>query len=368
MNISNTYSSKASSSKGFSGIASGMDTDSMVEAMLAGTQAKIDKQQGLKQQALWKQELYREIITQINAFQSKFFSTTSGTNLLSRSFYNLMSATSATSAFKVSATSSAPAGATKIKVERLATNTKLTSGSAVSGKLAGNVDAAALKALVDGELAASRNLVLTVDGRDVTVDLGDVFVQDGAFTAYSDAQKADLIKDKINAQLAADGVTTASASVRDGVLTLTSTDAEKAVKVSADSDAAALKALGLSAGKVTSGSGTVLTLSSTMSLKSTFDLDVTLDDSKKTLRLEMRRFVTESGGIDLDGFRQALQDEADRTHGAGQIAVALNGNSLELGVAPGRKVLVGGSQEALKAAGFKNGQSNKIGIDRKSVV
>ena len=138
MNISNTYSSKASSSKGFSGIASGMDTDSMVEAMLAGTQAKIDKQQGLKQQALWKQELYREIITQINAFQSKFFSTTSGTNLLSRSFYNLMSATSATSAFKVSATSSAPAGATKIKVERLATNTKLTSGSAVSGKLAGN--------------------------------------------------------------------------------------------------------------------------------------------------------------------------------------------------------------------------------------
>ena len=68
MNINSTssYVNNPSSSNGFSGLASGLDTESMVEKMLANVQAKIDKQNGLKQQVEWKQEIYREIITQIN--------------------------------------------------------------------------------------------------------------------------------------------------------------------------------------------------------------------------------------------------------------------------------------------------------------
>ena len=52
MNINSTssYVNNASSSNGFSGLASGLDTESMVEKMLANVQAKIDKQNGLKQQ------------------------------------------------------------------------------------------------------------------------------------------------------------------------------------------------------------------------------------------------------------------------------------------------------------------------------
>ena len=50
MNISSSSSSSyvtgSSSNKGFSGLVSGMDTESMVEAMLSGTQSKIDKQTG----------------------------------------------------------------------------------------------------------------------------------------------------------------------------------------------------------------------------------------------------------------------------------------------------------------------------------
>ena len=42
-----------------SGLVSGMDTEEMVEKMLSGTQAKIDKQTGLQQQLEWKQEIYR---------------------------------------------------------------------------------------------------------------------------------------------------------------------------------------------------------------------------------------------------------------------------------------------------------------------
>lgn len=46
-----------------SGLASGMDTESIVKSLLMGTQTKIDKQSGLKQQLEWKQDIYRDLIT-----------------------------------------------------------------------------------------------------------------------------------------------------------------------------------------------------------------------------------------------------------------------------------------------------------------
>ena len=45
------------------GLVSSLDTESMVEKMLSGTQSKIDKQYAKKQQIEWKQEIYRDIIT-----------------------------------------------------------------------------------------------------------------------------------------------------------------------------------------------------------------------------------------------------------------------------------------------------------------
>ena len=57
-----------------SGLASGMDTESIVKSLLMGTQTKIDKQSGLKQQLEWKQDIYRDLITKINTFSDKYFS------------------------------------------------------------------------------------------------------------------------------------------------------------------------------------------------------------------------------------------------------------------------------------------------------
>ena len=114
---SSSYVAGASSNKGFSGLASGIDTESMVEAMLSGTQSKVDKQNGLKQQLEWKQEIYRDIINQINAFQSKFFGTSSTTGLLNQSFYNSMKALCSSGAFGVTANSSAATGSTKFQIQ-----------------------------------------------------------------------------------------------------------------------------------------------------------------------------------------------------------------------------------------------------------
>ena len=149
---SSSYVNSASSNKGFSGLASGVDTESMVEQLLSGTQSKIDKQEAMKKQLEWKQEIYRDIISQINSFHDKFFSYSSTSNLMSESFFSAMSAITSSSAFKATATSAATAGTSTMEVRRLATKASLTSGGAVSGKLVGKLDAAALKELTEAQL------------------------------------------------------------------------------------------------------------------------------------------------------------------------------------------------------------------------
>lgn len=125
------------------GLVSGLDTEDMVEKLLSGTQAKIDKQNAKKQQIEWKQDIYRDIITKINGFTDKYFSFfgTGNTNLLSSSFYNVMTATSTNSAVKVSsATSRAPSSMVIQSISQLATASKGESVATVTGSLQGNIN------------------------------------------------------------------------------------------------------------------------------------------------------------------------------------------------------------------------------------
>lgn len=133
------------------GLASGLDTEDMVEKLLSGTQAKIDKQNAKKQQVEWKQDIYRDLITKINGFTDKYFSFfgTGNTNLLSSGFYNVMTANSTNSAVKVtSATSKAPSSMVINSISQLATATKGESANPVTGSLE-----AVINSNADGSLA-----------------------------------------------------------------------------------------------------------------------------------------------------------------------------------------------------------------------
>ena len=70
------------------------------------------------------------------------------------------------------------------------------------------------------------------------------------------------------------------------------------------------------------------------------------------------------GTVDLGRFQTSLQKGLDRAHGSGQIQVITSGDGFELQVSAGRKVMVSssGGTEVLDALGFKNGQSNRIGM------
>ena len=366
---SSSYVNRASSNKGFSGLASGVDTESMVEQLLSGTQSKIDKQEAIKQQLEWKQEIYRDLITQINAFQTKFSSYSSSSNLMSESFFNAMSAVTSSSAFKATATSSAATGSSTLEVRRLATKTSLSSGGAVSGALLGKADKAALEELVKQQQGtdADYTVKFKVGAKDVSVNLRDLFVNsDGSFKKYdSTVQRDAAIQAKLADAFKDTGV---KVSVKDGAMSLT-TEGEKRETVTIDvsSGSLGLKKLGLttSTRPVSKPSAQTTTLSGKVDDVPKLEFTVALDDLKKTVTLDLRDLMN-GGQVDETKLQDALQTALDKAHGKGQILVKSDANGgFALEVSAGRKVSVSGASDALAVVGMKNGQSNRVGLGTK---
>ena len=71
-----------------SGLASGMDTESMIENAISGYKTKISTLQQKRTKVEWQQEAYRSIIGKMASFSDKYTSYASSTNLLSNSFFN----------------------------------------------------------------------------------------------------------------------------------------------------------------------------------------------------------------------------------------------------------------------------------------
>lgn len=86
--LSSSTSSSASSLRGYGGLASGLDRDTLIEQMTAGTQTKIDKKNQEKTKLQWEQELIQSITDQIYDFSQKYTSYTSSENLLGTAIFS----------------------------------------------------------------------------------------------------------------------------------------------------------------------------------------------------------------------------------------------------------------------------------------
>ena len=71
-----------------SGLASGMDTESMIENAVSGIKLKIENLTKKRTRIEWQQEAYRSIIDKAVNFNNKYTSYSSKTNLLSQSFFS----------------------------------------------------------------------------------------------------------------------------------------------------------------------------------------------------------------------------------------------------------------------------------------
>ena len=160
---SSTYTNAAYSNKGMSGLISQMDTESLVQSMLSGIQAKIDKQNQAKQQLLWKQEIYRDIISDINNFQAKYFNLASDSCLRLESFYNSMKTSSSSSAAEVTVGNNALDGDFSMQIARLATASSVTSAKVGTGEISTSTSKS-------DSFEYNRNIDIKIGDRSVSVD------------------------------------------------------------------------------------------------------------------------------------------------------------------------------------------------------
>lgn len=280
---SSIYGSRSSNI--ISGLASGMDTESMIEGMVSGIKTKIDTQKQKQQILLWQQEAYRSISDQLVQISNKYTSYTSSTNLMSSAFFQPSIITSlGKNAGMISASGRTTSDIQISKVENLAkTETVSFNGlNGVSNKSGIEADNAVdLMGKVDVSNLAGQQLSFEYGNKTFTI----------TFDSDREYNSLDDVADEINKQLG-----NASISLSDGTsikmnskikaevsgnnLEFRFVDGAKetnTLELKSDSSQSALNALHLSAGATMSGTGKItssaeITKDDLFSKKSTADV------------------------------------------------------------------------------------------------
>lgn len=78
----------------FAGLVSGLDTESLVKAMTSNTKNRLNSQKQKLQSLTWKQESYRDVISKISDFKSKYLDILSSTSIKANAVMNSYKATS----------------------------------------------------------------------------------------------------------------------------------------------------------------------------------------------------------------------------------------------------------------------------------
>lgn len=212
MAVSSVSSSSSSSSiygsrNVISGLASGMDTESMIENMVSGIKTKIDTQKQNQQILLWQQEAYRSISDQLVQISNKYTSYTSSTNLMSSAFFQPSIITSlGENASKISASGSTNSDIKINSVSQMA-QTETISFTGLNDVTGINPTTVSGKTSVD---LTGKEKVSNLAGQQLSFKYGN---KSFSITFDSDREYEDLddVVDEINKQLG-----NASISLSDG--------------------------------------------------------------------------------------------------------------------------------------------------------
>ena len=208
--VSGVSSSNTSSIYGnrnvFTGLATGMDTESMIENAVSGYQTKISSLQQKQTKLTWKQEAYRAITDPMVLFTRKYTSYTSSTNLLSAGYFNkaVTTTSNGANASKVSATGKTSSDIQILGVKELASAaTYRVSGAGLGNSTAfGGVatitgtDALDLDAQVDVS-QVSGTLTLQYGGNanktfDLSFSADEIYADAKAFVSAINEKLADV--------------------------------------------------------------------------------------------------------------------------------------------------------------------------------
>ena len=204
MAIGGLTSSTSSSIRGYGGLASGLDRDTLIEGMVYGTTSKITQQEQKKTQLEWKQTAVQNISDMMIAFANKFTdSLTSPTNLFSSVFWGRTQiSTTGENAKYVSVTGNASSAEaiTIMGVKQLAEKAKWTSSANVSNQTleSGQITKEMMDANYDVQHLVGKNLEFKVGAESYSLYLKSTDKDGNAY----DYSTADGIAKAINEQLA----------------------------------------------------------------------------------------------------------------------------------------------------------------------
>ena len=175
-----SYSSLSSQIRGYGGLASGLDRDTLIEQMTSGTRAKIAKQKQEQTKISWKQEAMRDITSKIYNFTSNYASYSSANNLLSSNLFsrNQVTAVGENSKYiSVSGTAASAENMSNARVKQLASNASLTTGKVtdqlLKTKAMGLADDGTLSKKTDVSTIAGDAIYIKYGNQNYTVKLAD---------------------------------------------------------------------------------------------------------------------------------------------------------------------------------------------------
>lgn len=372
--VSGVSSSNASSIYGsrnvLSGLATGLDTETMIENAVSGYKTKINGYLQKQTKLSWKQEAMRSISDPMVQFARKYTSYTSSTNLLSPSFFNkaVSTTTNGANASKVSASGKSSSDIQILGVKQLASKATYSVSAAAVGL--GGSDITGQATIAGGEINLDEVMKLSNVSGTMTLTYGANRTIDLSFDdleTYDTA--ADFVK-AINKKLGEVKVSnsegdmvSASKMVRaslgdDGTITfsdaqnagnnVTITGATGKIKETLEIDPSAGASTLSTAGKVlTDESGSVGAYLS----EKTFSM--TVDGKTKTITMPKYPSYDISNKKD---YLTALNKEVQKAFGT-NISVDTDASGLKIVGQQGSSISINASDGVLKAMGIDGGRS-----------
>ena len=343
--VNSTGSSLTSSIRGFGGLASGLDRDTLIEQFTAGTRSKIAQQKQKQQKLQWTQEAIRGISDKIYDFSNKFTSFSSSSNLTSSKLFSRsqISVNGVNSKY-VSATGSA-ASAENLSINRikqLASNATMNTGE-VSSK---TLTTANLGLGADGKLDTNKE-ISTIAGDMLYVKYGNstygVTMTDGGRDV---ASAVSMINEQLKTVEISGGKKLSEvmkAEVKDGKMQFTAIDNANGNRLElAGGTGDILKDLGFlqegekfddltdeqkniakEGGLTAANAATVTKEEKLYNLLSEKKLTFSYNGTKGEIKLDKYDEKTT-----LDQVKKDLQTKLDEAFGKGRISVTTDGNSL----------------------------------------
>ena len=368
-----------------SGLATGMDTETMIENAVSGIKKKIQSLIQKRTKVEWQQEAYRSIIDKAVNLGNKYTSYSSKTNLLSSSFFTnaVLTSTKGTYASKVSASGKTSSDIKINAVKQLATAASCTVsggngvfGGDVSTVLGGegvDLTESMVVSSISGGFALQyggsngTSFSLSFDELDIYNNVDDLaeaireklgeqtwtYTKNGVQETVKGSDVIDVAVDNATGTISFSDKTGNGNSV---YISATGGDFEDTLSVET----------GKGVNSITVGSRSLNELVSTREYLSDKDLSISLNGVRKKIKMSD---IFDKIGSDEDKvnaeFADALQEQLDKAFGKGKVEVGRDedGKLSFAALEDGSTLTLSGS--ALKVLGFEDGDSNYLNTGKK---